>query len=266
MEPEGDAAVLVIGSGPAGLAVSKCLKDLHITYDLVDRHGDAGGAYLRIYSHIQLSSPARFLGLPGANPPQSKRYLKVDEYAGYIKQFAAEHGIRPIQRDVRRVERHRSGFAVTFSGDIGTIDYTSVVVCTGSFENPNVPIIVGLNDMPQTGEERIPFSHACHWSGPESYQSGRLLIIGGGMTAIELAEECVRNGIKPILSFKAGQERTLPAQILGLDPRVIVYPLMRLTPLRMFRRQCVEGWAYRGINRGFRNYCKRKLIDIRPRI
>ena len=266
MKTEGQATVLVIGAGPSGLAMSKCLNDLQITYDLVDRHGESGGAYLRMYSRMQLSSPPTYLGLPGADPPKSNHYLHASEYAAYLRQYALENSIRPIRREVKKIESNRSRFAVEFSPDVGPAEYLSVVVCTGSFENPNLPIISGLNDCARVEENTISFMHACDWKGPESVGNGQILIVGGGVTAIEIAEECVRSGITPILSFKKGRGRTFPQRILGLDPRFIVYPLMSRAPIRMFRRQCLEGWAYRGINRGFEFYRKRQLIDIRPRI
>lgn len=266
METQGHAPVLVIGAGPAGLAVSRCLKDLHIPYDLVDRHGEAGGAYLRMYSRMQLSSPPTYLGLPGSEPPEFDRYLHASEYAEYVRLYARDNGITPIRRGVRNIELQGLRFAVTFSEDAAPAEYMFVVVCTGSFDNPNVPIVLGLNDHAGSNSERIPFIHACEWKGPQPYRTARLLIVGGGMTAIELAEECVRSGITPILSFRRGRGRTFPQHILGLDPRFIVYPLMSRTPITMFRRQCLEGWAYRGIDRGFELFRRRQLVDIRPRI
>lgn len=260
------ASVLIIGAGPAGLAVAKSLLDLGIDYELVDRFGEPGGSYLRMYGDMQLSSPPSYLTLPGGGPPASKDYLRVRDYVNYLKHYAVENDIRAVVREVRTIERKSSGFQVTFEGDRCSANYPFVVACTGSFEHPNVPILEGLNDEASTGKRAIEFDHACNWRGPKHYESDRLLIVGGGMTAIELAEECVESQVRPIMSFKAGRGRTFPIHLLRFNPRVFVYPFMRRLPSSLFRRQCWQGWSYRGIDRGFKKYCKLRLIDLRPSI
>jgi hypothetical protein len=216
-----------------------------------------------MYSQIQLSSPTNFLGLPDAKSPASTHHIRAGEYAQYVKRYAHENGIKPICREVQRVERDGLNFRVTYLPDTGSNCYAFIVVCTGSFDHPNVPIIPGLNETHNNGE--ITFSHARHWKGPTQYKSsGRLLIIGGGMSAIEIAEECVRTGLKPVISFREGRGKTFPPQVFGFDPRRIVYPFMRRLPLAFFRRSCMKGWKYRGVDRGFTDYCKMRLIDVRP--
>jgi putative flavoprotein involved in K+ transport len=259
------AMVLIIGAGVAGLAASKCLNDMNISHQVIDRYGVAGGAYLRMYPRTQLSSPPSYLGLPGGPQPHSRNYLQANEYASYVKAYAKQNGIRPIRREVTNVIYYDSGFLVTFSDSAWPEEYRAIVVCTGMFDNPYTPSLPGLMD-PAGKDQAIPSSHACRWNGPASRTGKRILIIGGGMTAIELAEECVRSGINPILSIKRAAIKLFPQQVLALNPRLLVYPLMRWAPVWMFRRQCLHGWRHRGINRGFREYRKRQLLDVRPMV
>jgi putative flavoprotein involved in K+ transport len=190
----------------------------------------------------------------------------VSDYVTYLRKYADDNKIYPVRREVSRVEWNGTSFEVTFTDDVSKYNYEFVVICTGSFDKPNLPTIPGLNDGISAETKTISFSHACSWIGPEQFASSRLLIFGGGMTAIELAEECVRFGIRPFLSFRAGRGKTFPHQIFGIDPRFLVYPIMRRIPIKVFHRQCTKGWAYRGIDRGFKEFCSQGLIDVRPLI
>ena len=256
--------VLVIGAGPAGLVISKCLKELELRYELIDRYGEAGGSYNRMYSHMQLSSPPSYLELPGAANLSSAAYLRPPEYASYLKEYARGNHIDVIRRTVMKVEPIGPHFTVTFAEMAQPTTYQSLVVCTGSFDYPSIPVVPGLNDGLQPNG--IAFCHARNWPGPEQFKNSRLLIVGGGMTAIEIAEECVRHSIKPLMSFRPGRGKTFPEQLFGLDPRFITYPIMRRIPSRVLKRPCTEGWAYRGINRGFKGFCKEQMIDLHPRL
>jgi putative flavoprotein involved in K+ transport len=119
--------VLVVGAGPAGLAVSKCLDDLHINHHLVDRHGQPGGAYQRIYSRMPLSSPSNYLGLPGAAPPRGSGYLLASEFAQYLRIYADANGISIIRRTVSKVQASFRGLEIKFEDSWEAHLYESVV-------------------------------------------------------------------------------------------------------------------------------------------
>ena len=264
---ENDTAdrVLIIGSGPSGMAVSKCLTDRGVGHQLVDHYGDAGGAYVRMYPRMYLSSPPNYLGLPKASSPQGDGHISAGQYASYLRQYADQFNIRPLRRTVRRIIRDEREFFVEFEGGHGDY-FAAVVVCTGMFDNPHVPAILGLGGAGRNPQDSIRWIHACEWTGPSLLSGKRVLIVGDGMTAVELAEESVRGGITPILSSRSPMKPPFPGRILGVEPRFITYPLMRRAPLWMFRKQCGMGWKFRGIDRGFWNFTRRHMIELRPMI
>jgi putative flavoprotein involved in K+ transport len=260
------AIVLVIGAGAAGIAVSKCLGDLNIPNLIVDRHGEAGGSYNRIYPGTQLSSPTHFLKLPGDPRIQSTKYLRASEFASYLTSYAVENAIKPTRREVSDITRDGSEFVVRFSDSEDSQGFRVVVLCTGMFDSPYFPPIPGLTQFSSTGSSTVSFSHASQWRGPSSLGTTRLLIVGGGMTGIELAEECVGAGLRPELSIRSGTKWPLPDRRFGIDPRFVVYPLMNAAPLWMFGRRCSQGWSHRAIDRGFWRYYRRNLLTVRPPI
>ena len=261
---EENGQILVIGAGPAGLAVSRCLSELKINYEVVDRYGKAGGAYLRMYPRMVLSSPPSYLALTGSLAPSSARYLTVAEYVPYLMRYAEENGIAPIKREVVRIQPFNGAFDVSFQESSTPKRYAAIVVCTGNFDKPYIPTIPGLNDSPTIQSNGVSFIHACQWKGPPCNKKDRVLIVGGGVTAVELAEECIKDGINLTMSFRKGRGKTFPPKVLGLDVRKAVYPLRHILPISLFSRECNKGWSYRGVDRGFEEYRKKGLIDFRP--
>ena len=259
------APVLVIGAGPAGLAISACLEASRVETHLVDAHGVAGGAYSRMYPRITLSSPAAYLSLPGLPLRAETAYVSAAAYQAYLESYAAHHSLTVERRRVVGIDRVDGGFVVAFDDQPACRAYATVVVATGMCDHPVLPDIVGL-PRPPAGEATAPaVLHSQDWKGPSDF-SGRVLIVGGGMRAVEIAEECVDSGLRPIVSTRGVLARPLPRSLFGFDLRFLTYPVLRHVPLGLTRRQCVGGWRFRGIDRGFNEHVAMRNIVVKPRI
>jgi putative flavoprotein involved in K+ transport len=257
--------VLIIGAGVSGLATAKCLNDRGIGAVLVDRYGEPGGAYRRMYQKIRLTSPASYLRLPGTRDLRGTQYLTAAEYSSYIGEYADRNRLRPQRRDVASVQRDGRAFQVTFADEARPETFSAIVVCTGMFDSPRVPALPGL---PAPGESRngLSVSHAAAWHGVDERLGRRVVIVGGGVAAVEIAEECVRAGLTPHVSTTSPSIGLLPQRILGIDPRRLTYPLVRRAPRWVVRRQCASGWRHRGVDRGFSDFQQRGLLKVVPTI
>jgi hypothetical protein len=102
--------------------------------------------------------------------------------------------------------------------------------------------------------------------GPSELPGERVLIVGGGMRAVEIAEECADAGVQVIMSVRNGLTRPLPRNLLGLDPRFLAFPILHRLPLPVVRPQCVGGWRFRGIDHGFSQHVSAGSIVIKPPI
>jgi len=233
-------AILIVGAGPSGLATAACLKQRGVHADLVDRHGVPGGAYRRIYDGITLASPTRHTALPGL-APKAGEYITVPQYRAYLDDYAAHHGLTVRKAAVTRV---RPGFTVSF--DKEERRYDAVVVATGMY------------DFPRRLEGAM---HASEWRGPGALPGPRVLIIGGATAAIEIAEECARAGLKPVLSVRS-KLHIARQRFLGRDLHDYVVPLGRRLPRWMARAYC-EGKTLPGVDLGFREFRRRGAIQVR---
>jgi putative flavoprotein involved in K+ transport len=256
------APTLVIGAGPAGLAVSQCLKSVQVEAHLVDSHGVIGGAYSRMYPLITLSSPAAYLSLPDMPMRADAAYVSAAEYQAYLQSYAAQHSLTVERRRVIGIGRLDGKFIVEFDDEPACLAYRTVVVATGMCDHRVVPEILGLPVSPAALET----VHAQDWQGPSDLLGKRVLIVGGGMRAVEIAEECASSGLKTLVSVRGGLEKPLPRSVFGFDLRYVAFPILHHLPLGFIRRQCLGGWGFRGIDRGFNRHVSARNILVKPQI
>jgi putative flavoprotein involved in K+ transport len=265
--PARSLPVLIVGSGVAGLVASDRLTGMGIAHEVVDRYGTPGGAYSRMHKRMALTSPPEYLRL--AHDPGvfiGKKSVSAGEYAAYLENYARSRAIRVERREVKSVESERQGrILVSFDDTEPPRAYAAVVVCTGMFEHPVIPRIDGISEC-GLRSEAVPISHARTWDGPTSLSGRRVLIVGAGMSAVEIAEECVRAGAYPIVSARGGSVVVLPPNVVGVAFRRVLYPLLRLVPPSLVGRWCDDGWRYRAVDKGFATYRRSRLLEVRPEV
>jgi putative flavoprotein involved in K+ transport len=236
---------------------------LNIAFELIDAYGQVGGAYARMCPNIILSSPGSYLSLPGLPLNAGKPNVSAAEFADYLVRYAKSYELKPVQTRVTSVKARNGAFLVNFDRRPAQ-SYRAVVVASGMCEHPNHPQIPGLV-CPGDATERAPKAiHAQDWSGPDSSHP-RILIIGRGMRAVEIAEECAAVGIRTVISTRQRKVRTWRRTIWGMDLRKILFPATRFLSTvlqRLIPRYCAHPYTFPGIDRGFAAYRSAGLIDV----
>jgi len=175
----------VIGAGPCGLAVGVAAKRAHLACSLFDK-GPVVSSLQRYPLYMTFfSTPEKLeIGVPfvTAGDKPTRR-----EALAYYRRVA-EH----FELDVRqyhavvRVERTAEGFELEAqhpgAAEPETICSRHVVCATGYFESPN------LLDVP--GEDLPHVSH--FFVEPHPYWQQRVVVVGGGNSAVEAALELSR--------------------------------------------------------------------------
>lgn len=175
---------LVIGAGQAGLAAGYHLQRAGMTFTILEASDQPGGSWPHYYDSLRLFSPARFSALPGLPfPGDGERYPARDEVMTYLRQYAA-HFALPVRTGMRvaQVTRYGVAFAVT-TADGTVLTARSVIAATGAFSRPNSPVIAGQEVF--QGQTL----HAAAYRGPEAFRGQRVVVVGGGNSAIQIAVE-----------------------------------------------------------------------------
>ncbi len=179
----------VIGAGPCGLAVGVAAKRASLTCSLFDK-GPVTSSLMRYPLYMTFfSTPDKLeIGVPFVTTGDKPTRREALTY--YRK--VAEHFELDVRQyhTVKRVTRARDGFEVVAqhpgNAEPETIGSRQVVFATGYFESPN-PLRVPGEDLP----------HVSHFFvEPHPYWQQRVVVVGGGNSAVEAALELCRVGAR----------------------------------------------------------------------
>jgi putative flavoprotein involved in K+ transport len=253
-------SVVIIGAGPAGLGTAASLGQLGIPSVLLDRSGEAGGAFRHMPRGMSLLSPRRFVNLPHLAYPGKENYPAMPAYEIYLKHYAAHFKLEPERQEVSELKQTKEGFQVRCV-PAQTFQCRFVVVATGMFGNPVWPEIPGLTR--QTTEPVV--LHAHDWKGGNGLSGQRILVIGAGISGVSIAEECANAGARVLVSRRSERTRLVPRRLLGADILHWFRPVEFL-PRSFFGRLCQRGVHAPAYDGGYRSLVANGQIAELPGI
>lgn len=182
---------IVVGAGPAGLAVAATLKARGLDPIQLERADAVGANWRARYDGLRLNTVRWLSHLPGQRiPARMGRWVDRDDFVAYLERYAAHHALRPrLGVTVRRVDPNpdnRPGWLV--STDAGELSAPAVVLTTGAFDIPVLPAWPGLSRY--HGDVR----HAAHYRNPAPYRGRSVLVVGAGASGLEIATQLAEGG------------------------------------------------------------------------
>jgi putative flavoprotein involved in K+ transport len=202
--------VIVIGAGPAGLAMGYRLQQAGLRFVILEAGDEPVGSWPHYYDSLSLNSSARYSSLPGlAFPGQPDRYPTRDEVVAYLRTYAAHFGLPVITgARVSKVERAGRYLCVTTSRQ-ATFMARSVVAATGSFGRPYVP------DLPARSRYHGRVLHVAAYRGPEPFRDQRVVVVGGANAAVQIGIELAQ--VARVTLATRNPIRFMPQRFLGQD-------------------------------------------------
>jgi len=206
-----EVETLIIGGGQAGLAISEHLSKRGARHLIVERYRIAERWRSERWDSLVANGPAwhdRFPGMTfsGIDPDSfATKDQIVDYFVAYAEQIAA-----PIRCGVEVKALHTKADGSRFRADTseGAVEATNVVVATGPFQRPVIPAVVPAG----TGIAQI---HSAAYRNPGQLREGAVLVIGGGSSGVQIADELVRAGRRVYLSV--GPHNRPPRRYRGRD-------------------------------------------------
>ena len=201
--------VIVVGGGQAGLAIGYLLAQQGRQFTILEAADTPAAAWRERWDSLRLFTPVRYDSLPGrAFPGDPDSYPGRDDVIAYLTDYARDFEL-PVELGsrVRAVRQGERGYLVEL--DDRSYEADQVVIATGPFQIPRVPPLAERLD------PGITQFHSSKYRGPQDVPAGPVLVVGGGNTGYQIAEELARTH-KVHLSIGARQT-PLPQRILGRD-------------------------------------------------
>ena len=201
--------VVIVGGGQAGLAVGYFLAEQARDFTILEAATEPAAAWRDRWDSLKLFTSARYDALPGLDfPGDSDRYPTRDEVAAYLEDYARRFEL-PVELDSRVRSIRRSDGTYIVELDDRSYEAEQVVIATGPFQVPFVPPIAeGL-------DPSVVQMHSTAYRSPESVPDGRVLVVGGGNTGFQIAEELSASR-EVHLAIGSGQT-PLPQRVFGRD-------------------------------------------------
>jgi hypothetical protein len=234
--------VAVIGAGAAGLAVVKALRDAAVPTVCFEATDQVGGLWVYgapdspAYRTLHLNtSRGRTEFADHPMPADWPDYPDHTRVAGYLADYADRFGLRDairLRHTVERVTRRPDGeWTVAATGPDGPVEVTveAVVVANGHNRVPRLP------DPPYPGTSTAEQMHSHDYRGPEQLAGQRVLVVGGGNSAMDIAVDASYVAERTLLSLRRGVW-VVPKYLLGRPSDTLNGALARRLPWRLRQR------------------------------
>ena len=182
----GHREVVVVGGGQAGLALGYLLAQQGRHFTILEAADMPAAAWRARWDSLRLFTPVRYDSLPGrAFFGHPDTYPGRDDVVAYLTDYARDFEL-PVELNsrVRAVRRDGDQYIVELDGRSYQAD--QVVIATGPFQTPFVP--------PQADrlDPSVVQSHSTEYRNPDAIPDGPVLVVGGGNTGFQIAEELAR--------------------------------------------------------------------------
>ena len=233
--------VCVIGAGPSGITAIKNLLDENIPLVAYDYNSDVGGnwIYSENESHSSVFETTHIISSKTLSQyenytfddfePNIPDYPSHDQLRRYFQSYAKTFNLYPhiefntLVKNCRLTEDKKWVVTVEQNGIEKTEEFTDLVVCNGHHWDPRHP------EYPGTFEGEYLHSHQFKKAAP--FRDKRVLVIGGGNSACDVAVETSRISRKTSISWRRGYT-VIPKFLFG-TPSDVVASRMHFLPYKL---------------------------------
>ena len=242
--------VCVIGAGSSGIASCQVLHARGIGFDCFEKGSQVGGNWRYMndngmssaYDSLSINTSRRIMEYAAFPMPEDYPDFPTHrQIAAYFDAYVDHFGFRDrisFRTEVTHVCRGAEGGWDVTLDDGSTTNYEAVMVANGHHWDPRWP------EPPFPGGFDGEQTHSHHYKTPEGYEGKRVLVLGIGNSACDIAVETSRVSEMTFLAMRRGAWiipkyfGATPSDELAPDwlARNVPFPLLRGVFMRQIKR------------------------------
>lgn len=179
--------VVVIGAGQAGLSAAYGLRRAGLEpgsgFVVLDGEDGPGGAWRHRWPTLRVDATHRISDLPGlAFAPRDVTRPAAEVVPAYFAQYEREFDLQ-VRRPVHVAAVRDAAPDLLVETDVGTWTTRALINATGTWTRPFRPAHPGAETF------RGVQLHPADYRGPEPFAGKRVVVVGGGTSAVQLLLE-----------------------------------------------------------------------------
>lgn len=181
----------IVGGGIAGCITAKTLTQQGYHVEVLDRNPSFGGLWYKNYDGSGLQFQRGHYNFPDFPFESKEDFPRSPEVAKYIESYADKFGIKPyfqFNTEVRKIKQEPNN-TWTVTTDKGSKNYDFLILCTGPYNKPYMPLIKGSDKF------KGKIFHSSEFVNAENECKGKkVLVVGSGKSAFDILNQARKYG------------------------------------------------------------------------
>ncbi|MBS1915370.1 MAG: NAD(P)/FAD-dependent oxidoreductase [Bacteroidetes bacterium] len=218
-----ETTTLIIGASISGLACAATLKKKNIEFLLIEKSAQVATPWRNHYERLHLHTSKHFSNLPykkfdGSIP----KYPSRQQLVAYLEDYQKTFDIHPIfNTEAISVYRQNEYWITETNNEIYKSRF--LIMCTGPYGTPRKVSIKGMETFPGK------ILHSSEYKTGKDFSGERVLVIGFGNSACEIAIDLVEQGAIPFMSVRSAVN-VIPKEVFGISVLQLSIYMSKLPP------------------------------------
>jgi len=214
---------LIVGASISGLATAACLQKKGIEYTIIEKETQVATPWRNHYERLHLHTNKGLSNLPYKKFDKTiPRYPSREQVIEYLEDYQRTFDIHPVFNNQAESIKRESDYWITETNN-ERFRSKYLVLATGPYGKPKTFSLQGIETFPGR------LLHSCRYKTGREFTGQKVLVVGFGNSACEIAIDLYEQGAMPAMSVRS-PVNIIPRDILGIPVLRLSMLLSRLPP------------------------------------